>query len=331
MRHYHHLTLQEREEIMVLNRQGYKPAEIAAMLGRHRSTISRELARNVLSPSYRPFYRASTAQKNYRKRRKACRREGILAVDTALRDLICEKLLDHRWSPEQIEGRLALELGRSPVSDSTIYRAVHRGQLDYWLGGTKKASCRLRRKGKPRRNRDLEELRGKIKISHSIDERPAVVEGRSRIGDWEGDTVLGRSGGACLLTMVDRKSGYLVGGKSPNKRKEQMSALIVKTMRGHVIQTITLDRGKEFALHAEVSKKLKVEFYFALPHHPWQRGTNENTNGLLREYFPKGKEIDSHTDAEIQAVYDELNHRPRKRLGWKTPFEIYRETALHLI
>ena len=178
------------------------------------------------------------------------------------------------------------------------------------------------------------ELRGKIKVSHELSERPAEAGARSRAGDWEGDTVAGRAGGACLLTMVDRMSGYLAGRKSPSKRKGDVREAMVASMRGHALETVTLDRGKEFAEHAEFTRELGVECYFCPPHHPWDRGTNENTNGLLRQYrqyFPKGCDLDAVADEEVERVYDELNRRPRKRLGYLTPHEVYHSTSLHLL
>lgn len=324
MRHHTHLTLEEREEIMCLHRSGKSLGEIASLIGRDKSTISREISRN----SCVCFYRASTAQRAYDKRRSRCKRRNILDNEETL-FLIADKLLHLQWSPEQVEGRLKLE-GGPAISDSTIYRGIAKGRFDKFLSGQKKASCRLRHKGKKRKRAD-EERRGKIKISHEISERPAEVEARSNLGDWEGDTVMGRPGGACLVTLVDRKSGFLVGGKAKRKRAEPVRKAMARALRHQPCNTITLDRGKEFAEHAALSDALDVECYFALPHHPWQRGTNENTNGLIREYFPKGRSLDKVKASEVKAIYDKLNHRPRKRLGYRCPYEVHYETSLHLI
>ncbi|HIR91629.1 MAG TPA: IS30 family transposase [Candidatus Limicola stercorigallinarum] len=239
-------------------------------------------------------------------------------------------MLEGRWSPEQIEGRIALERPDLAVSDTTIYREIRSGRLDRCIGG-RKASARLRRAGRRRKRRDGSELRGKIKVSHELSERPAKAEGRSRIGDWEGDTVADRCGGACLVTMVDRMSGLIAGGKPPSKRKGPVRRVMEASMEGRPCETVTLDRGKEFAEHALFTKAVGAECYFCLPHHPWQRGTNENTNGLLRQYFPKSCDLDSVDDAEVRRVYDELNRRPRERLGWRTPYEVYHSTVLHLL
>lgn len=298
MRHHTHLTLEEREEIMCRHRQHETITAIADALKRHKSTISRELSRNMCTKgSAGEFYRASTAQRRYERRRLACRRPAILDDPAA--------------------------------TVSTVYRGISSGRLDGKLGG-RKAACRLRRKGRGRKG-GREERRGKIKVSHEISERPAAADSRSELGHWEGDTVAGREGGACLLTLVDRKSGLLVGGKQPRKRAEQTGKAMVRALKGQPCLSVTLDRGKEFAGHAAVTEATGAECYFALPHHPWQRGTNENTNGLLREYFPKGKSIDDVRASEVQEVYDKLNRRPRKRLGYRTPLEVHYGMALQLI
>ena len=325
MRYYFHLTLEEREDIMMLRKMGRTVTEIAAYTCRDKSTVSREIARNGCGH----YYRASTAQKRYKKRREACRRPHLLD-DQKLFDTVQAKFLEDQWSPEQVEGRIELENGRKLVSDTTIYRAIADGDFDYCIGG-KKAACRLRHKGKRRKRHDASELRGKIKISHDIAERPIDAEFRLRLGDWEGDTVAGHALGACLVTLVDRKSGFLTGGKSPSKLSSDVSTVMTKKLKGQPLESVTLDRGKENARHVDVTTALGVEFYFALPHHPWQRGSNENTNGLLREYFPKGKSLDRVTEKEVRLVYDKLNRRPRKRLGYRTPYEVHYSKLLHLI
>ena len=188
MGHCVHLTLSEREDIMLMRRDGKGVCEIARAIGRDKSTVSRELSRN----SCERFYRASTAQRRYSERRLACRRPAILDDESVLA-LVGDKFLNEQWSPEQIEGRLALELGASPVSDTTVYRAIRSGRFDARIGG-RKAAKRLRHRGK--RRRGPSERRGKIKVSHEISERPAAADGRSEPGHWEGDTVAGRAGGA---------------------------------------------------------------------------------------------------------------------------------------
>ena len=323
MGHHVHLTLSEREDIMLMRREGKGVSDIARAIGRDKSTVSRELRRN----SCARFYRASTAQRRYGERRLACRRPAILDNERVF-GLVRDKFLEEQWSPEQIEGRLALELGGSPVSDTTIYRGIHAGRFDGCIGGHK-AKRRLRRRGK--RRRGPSERRGKIKTPHEISERPAAAEGRGEPGHWEGDTVAGKAGGACLLTFVDRKDGFLVGGKCRRKTAECGRRKMPRALEGQPLGSVTLDRGKEFADHAQVTADIDVQFYFALPHHPWQRGTNENTNGLLREYFPKGESLARVSEKRVQEVYDRLNRRPRKRLGYRTPYEVHCSETLRLI
>ncbi|WP_251178072.1 IS30 family transposase [Adlercreutzia agrestimuris] len=281
---------------MCLWRHDYSLAEIANAVGRSKSTISRELKRNMICIEDNILrYRASAAQKFYMRRRRKCRKPRILDNPHVF-NVVAYCFLEHHWSPEQIEGRLYLE-GGSAVSDSTIYRGIALGLLNGLIGGHK-AACRLRHKGHRRKDPN-DERRGNIIISHSIEERPEIVEERSRIGDWEGDTVAGRRTGACLVTLVDRKSGYLVGGKASSKCAEPVKKVMVRTLKNKPCHTITLDRGKEFADHRSASDALGAEVYFVLPYHPWQRGTNENTNGLLREYFPKGCSLNNVTSKEV--------------------------------
>ena len=189
----------------------------------------------------------------------------------------------------------------------------------------------MRHRGKSRHRKGYVENRGKIAISNDIADRPAGAQNRSRRGHWEGDTVAGKTGKACLVTLVDRKTRFLVGGKSSAKRAADVNEVMLIALEGHPVKSITPDRGKEFAKHAEVTEALEgVKFYFLPPHHPWERGSNENTNGLLREYFPKGQDITDILDAYIQEMFDKLNRRPRKCLGYRTPYEGYYSKTLHL-
>ena len=174
------------------------------------------------------------------------------------------------------------------------------------------------------------ERRGKIKVSHEISERSAAAGDRSEPGHWEGDAVAGKAGGACLLTLVDRRDGFLVGGKCRRKTAKCVRDKMPKALKGQLLASVTLDRGKELSDHVQVMREIGVEFYFALPHHPWQRGTNENTNGLLREYFPKGESLGRVSERRVREVHDKLNCRPRKRLGYRTPYEVHCLKTLHL-
>lgn len=329
MGHHRHLTLEERERIMLFLSEGRSITSIAEETGRSKSTISREIRRNSMK---RLGYIACRAQETYEKRRESCHRKR-LADDPEVLRILRKKFAEHKWSPDQISGRLKLEKSGISISTTTIYRAIYGHRLDYEKpkDGAKGMVKLLRHKGKPRHRRGTEEKRGKIRISNPISARPPEAESRSRRGDWEADTVIGKQGKACAVTMVDRKSRFLVLAKSGRKTAEDVSAAMIGMMAGHEVLTITPDRGKEFASHEMIAESLDAQFYFPLPHHPWQRGTNENTNGLIREYMPKGKDMEDIPEEEFIRIQDELNHRPRKCLGYRTPYEVYYSKTLHLI
>lgn len=329
MRHYQHLTLLERENILFLSATGYSITQIAKKMNRNKSTISREFHRNSSIGGYIPV----KAQKRYTNRRKACKPHKRLE-DTTLMDTVKRLFLDHQWSPEEIEGRLTLEYHHKVISYVTIYRAIYAGELDDkpLSHGNRGVIRKLRHHGKSRHVKGYVERRGKIRISHDISERPVGAEHRSRRGHWEADTITGITGKACLVTLVDRKSRYLLGGKAGKKAAAEVNDVMIRKLKGQPLHSITPDRGTEFAKHAAVTAVLNgVQFYFPSPHHPWQRGTNENTNGLLREYFPKGKDLTTVRDEYIQQQINELNQRPRKCLGYRTPYEVYFSKMLHLV
>lgn len=327
---YGHLSIAERENMMMWRRDGDSISEIAGKLGRDKSTVSRELRRNGWQTGAGPCYRASTAQSKADARRARCRRPRLMD-DPERRRVVAGKIASERWSPEQVEHRLAAERPELAVSDATIYRAIAAGELDCELPGHRKFKTRLRHRGRRRKKRGSAERRGKIAITHDVADRPAEAESRSRIGDWEGDTVAGRQGGACLVTLDDRRSRFLCGGLAPEKKSGPVNAVAEAALKGKPVETLTLDRGKEFARAAELQEAIAAPVYFCLPHHPWQRPTNENCNGLIREFFPKGKPLDGVTDEKVQRVYDTINRRPRKCLGWKCPYEVFYGVSLHLI
>ena len=329
MGRYKHLTTEEREFILCGIIRGLSLREIAERIGRNKSTISRELKRNHSSGVYSP----SQAQNLYFRRRKNSSRKKKLS-DERIYELVKSKFLNQQWSPQQISERIRLERPELFISYSTIYRGIYAGIFDPEIMShkSKGAERNLRHKGKPRRRRSQEERRGKILISNNIVDRPKEAENRSRIGDWEADTVLGKHGKACLVTLDDRKSRFLICRKASGKKSDAVRDILISALKNEPVETITPDRGKEFAEHAAVSYSLGGKpFYFPLPHHPWQRGTNENTNGLLREYFPRRKDISDFSDEYIAQVTDRINKRPRKCLGYKTPFEVYFSKTLHLI
>lgn len=312
-----HLTMEEREIISQMRSARRKPATIARRLKRHRSTICRELARNCRHGSYS----AVRAQRRSERRRRE--RPLVAKLDRPkLREEVCRGL-EKYWSPEQISGRLRREHPRArscQVSHQTIYGWIRR-QSDraHW-------ESFLRFGGKRRRRRDR---RGKIPRTVEIDKRPAVVSQRSRSGDWEGDTVIGARRQSALVTHVERKSGYLLAAKiaarqsaEVNRASQQLFASVPAQLR----RTLTLDNGKEFASHEQLSEWIGMPVYFARPYAAWQRGTNENTNGLLRQFYPKGTDLKPLTDRQLQQTVELLNNRPRKRLNYRTPNEVIRNS-----
>lgn len=329
MSHYTHLTISEREMILSFRIQGKSISFIARKLNRSKSTISRELKRNSFNDEYWP----SKAQASYHSRREKCRPHHRLE-NPSLFSFVRMAFLEWQWSPQQIAERLRLEHGKCVVSYATIYRSIYSGLFDTQeerrSHGHKGAIRKLRHRGKSRHTKEYEERRGKFKASHPLSERPEAANKRQRIGDWEFDTVVGKKDRACLVTGVDRKSRFLKVGRSPNKQADNVNAVMIEMLKNEPCYTLTPDRGSEFKRHEIVAKELGVEFYFPEPHQPWQRGTNENTNGLLREYFPKKYDVTDLEAEEIQEKVDKLNKRPRKVLGYRTPYEIYYSVVLHL-
>ena len=334
MSHYQHLSISEREKILVLRTEGKSLRSIATELVRCVSTVSREIKRNGLSDQ---SYSAVEAQKQYIHRRKKCRRHKLLS-NSSLKETVMRLFLEEQWSPEQIASRLAYENNAVRLSYATIYRAIYAGLFDTpeqrRSEGNRGAIRKLRHRGKTRRRKGTEETRGKIVISNRIQQRPEEADSRKIIGHWEADTLAGKTGSACLVTITDRCSRYLLAGKVGKRYSalvademiSLLSALPKKKRR-----TITPDRGKEFAKHPTVTKALDgIQFYFSDPHAPWQRGTNENTNGLLREYLPKAFDIALSSKDDITDFVRTLNFRPRKCLGWKTPHEVFFNISLHL-
>lgn len=316
MSHYTHFTIAEREKILFFLAQSKSLGFISKELNRSKSSISREIKRNSDANG---IYSPSDAQRKYLKRRENCRAKKML-VDELIHHKVQELFLQHQWSPEQISNRLKLENNPIAISYSTIYRGIYAGLLEEspLLKGQRGVARKLRH-------------RGKIRISYPIEERPEIANNHGRIGDWEADTVAGQTGKACLVTLTDRKSRFLLCEKVAKKASHEVSDKMIKMLSSQPKETITPDRGKEFAQHSKITNALGgIPFYFPAPHHPWERGTNENTNGLLREYFPKSMDITDTPDNVIQEKVLELNKRPRKCLNWKTPYEVYYEKVLHL-
>lgn len=334
MSHYKHLTIEERESLYLGKNQGKSIREIARELGRSPSTISRELARN--KHSHRP-YSPSAAQRRYTNCKKNCGRKAILSTEEN-RDIIRKLIGEYEWSPEQIEHRLALEGSTLKISYATIYRALKNGLLDggslWHVRKCDRYLFHLRRKGKPRKKNNAVNKQGKIHIEYTISQRPAAANDRSEFGHWESDTVIGKRGEALLLTQVERKSRFLMAAKIPDAAAETVKEAMIaqfQQLPPEMRKSVTPDRGHEFAKYAEVSETVEqIPFYFADPYSPWQRGSNENTNGLLRQYYPKHTSIDGVSADDLASVVEKLNHRPRKCLGWLSPYEVFYKTVLHL-
>lgn len=314
MRHYRQLTQEERYQISTLKRLGYTQGQIARELGRSPSTISRELRRNQGVDGYA----AERAQRIADKRRREARKfhKRIPALIGWVEDRLRED-----WSPKQIAGS-AKAMGYPLVSHEWIYRHIERDKV---AGGNLYKHLRHRRK-RYRKRYGSQERRGRIIDRVGIEERPSVVDERARIGDWEGDTVRGK-GRSALVTLVERKSLQVVIRKVEQATAEQTAAVVVKGLGAVAegVETITFDNGKEFAYHKQIAEALECEVYFARSYHSWERGTNENMNGLIRQYFPKGTDFDQVTEEEIAEVERKLNMRPRKRLGYQAPIEVFCE------
>ena len=318
---YTHLTMDERNVIYRMQFQGYPQAEIARCLGRHRSTISRELKRNANGAGR---YDPSNAQTWAHYRRRAHLRRPKTGC-RPLMTYVANRLLNG-WSPEQIAGRLDAwapqPLREKAISHTTIYRWI-------WADPQRAQQFRpfLRIARKPRRKPYGKPSRqGQILGKRSIDDRPREANERQRLGDWEGDTVVGKGRKGFLLTCVDRASRYLVARKieacasAPVARQLQRSLRRLPADKRH---SLTLDNGREFARPAELERQLAMPVYFAHPYHSWERGTNENTNGLLRQYLPKGTDLTQVTETQLRCHVRALNHRPRKCLGFRSPFEVF--------
>jgi IS30 family transposase len=318
---YSHLTEKERYVISHLRIAKFSLREIARRLGRHHTSISREIKRNRPGYMLDSVYWYSCAQPIADRRRhmaRSYRRQNhpplVGYVDNKLQ-------LD--WPPEAIAARLKIDYPGDRlmrISAETIYRWVY---LDARQGGDLRSHLR-RRHPKRRQQKRYGSGRRFIPGRVSIDQRPAIVATRERLGDWEGDTVEGAKGTGALATHVERKSRYLVAVKLADKKAATMNAQSIEAflkLPEHIRLTLTVDNGREFSRFKELEAETGLSVYFADPYAAWQRGTNENTNGLLRFYFPKGMNFQEVTDEELEAAVERINHRPRKCLNYQTPHE----------
>ena len=308
MNHYRQLTREQRYQISGLMKAGSNQTQIAVEVGVHKSTISRELTRNRGRCGYRP----QQAQRRASERQRAHDRTRI----TPEQWRHIEALIEQQWSPEQIHGRLRLEQ-QPPVSPEWIYRHL---RADKAAGGD--LYLHLRCQKRRRKKYGKTSVKGHLPNRRSIDQRPAVVDRKNRLGDWEADTMIGRHHQQALVTLVERKSKLTRIAKVTRNTAAAMEHATVTELRGLPVKTITSDNGPEFAGHERIAARLQTEFFFAHPYCSWERGLNENTNGLIRQYFPKKHDFAQITEDEILFVTERLNTRPRKSLGYKTPEEV---------
>lgn len=308
---YNRLTREQRYSIETMNDSGYGPTAIARTIGVHPSTVSRELRR--LGDEVPYCYVAADQQAKDRQGKGP-------SIDESLLTIVEGKLREEQWSPEQMSGWIRKE-GLGSISHETIYQHIYRDQA---RGGDLHTNLRHRCKSYRKRGTQRER-RGHLKDQVMIDQRPAVVDERCRLGDWEMDTVIGRPGGPVLVTMVERVSRYTLIRLAQSKEAIQVSAAICSALCVHrdKVLTQTYDNGKEFALHGLLADVLDSDAYFAHPYHSWERGLNENTNGLIRQYFPKGTNFAEVTPEEVAEVEAKLNCRPRKCLDYQNPNDIF--------
>jgi IS30 family transposase len=310
VRTYTQLTQEQRYQIYVLLKAGHNQTEIARFIRVHKSTISRELRRNRGQKGYRP---KQAHQFAWNRRKKA--RYHIKASTW----ILIEALIRQEWSPEQVSGWLKDNYGLQ-ISHEWIYQYI---LMDKHAGGDLHRHLRCQKKRKKRYG--SYDRRGKLKNKVSIDERPAIVDTRQRLGDWEVDTIIGKGHRHAIVSLVERKSRLALLRKVESKAAQVVADAVVELMKSLPVQihTITADNGKEFADHERIAKKLNADVYFAHPYSSWERGTNENMNGLVRQYFPKKHSFATITDTEIEFVMERLNNRPRKCLGFKSPNQVF--------
>ena len=311
---YQQLTLEKRYQISALQKAGYNQKEVALEIGVHPSTISRELRRNRdIVRGYHPdLAEIKRVQTESQKKKR-------FSLTKPIQRYIRAKLKQD-WSPEQISGRMKKDKGVTVVHE-TIYRYIYankanRGKLYKYL--------RHKNKKYHKRSNDYQ-ARGTIIDRVMIAKRPKIVEKKSRIGDWEIDTVVGKDHKGFLVTVVDRKSKFTMIKSVVSKHAEIVTQALIEMMTPvkNISHTITSDNGKEFAYHKQVSAALDTDFYFANPYYSWERGLNEHTNGLIRQYLPKKSTFLNVSKEKILMIQNRLNHRPRKVLGYKTPYEVF--------
>jgi IS30 family transposase len=311
MRRYTQLTREQRYQIYALKKAGHSHTRVAELLDVHKSTVSRELRRNRGQRGYRPKQAHLLAQRRHQHKPRN-------RISPEAWDLITSRLrLD--WSPEQISDWLQ-RTSRFTVSHERIYQYV---LADKQEGGNLYRHLRCQKQRKKRYG--ARDRRGQLSDRICIEDRPAIVAQRARLGDWELDTIIGKGHQQALVSLTERKARLTLLAKVERKTADQVATAIVRLLKphAHTVHTLTADNGREFARHKEIAEHLDADFYFAHPYASWERGTNENMNGLIRQYFPKQRDLRTVTEEEIQNAMDRLNNRPRKCLGYRTPNEVF--------
>jgi transposase, IS30 family len=306
---YTQLTQEQRYHISALLKTGMSKTLIALEVGCHRSNIYKELNRNTGKRGYRPKQAQILA--NSRKR------IGNKQIGDFCWSYV-EHLVKETWSPEQISGGLKASGWLDVVSTESIYKYIYE---DKKKGGSLHTYLRCQKTYR-KRGTASQDRRGQIIGRVSIDQRDSVIDNRERLGDYEGDTIIGKNHKGALLTLVDRVSKLTIIKPLGSKNAQNLANVSISSMNRLHTNSVTLDNGKEFANHAQISKALDIDIFFADPYSSWQRGTNENTNGLIRQFFPKSTRLDNITEEQTRRVEYLLNNRPRKSLGFKTPLQV---------
>jgi len=314
---YKHLTFAERCKIAAFWKAGYHQKEIAKELQVNESTISRELKRNK---RWNGVYSPEQAHVTYQYRRKHCRKKKKFTVE--LQAMVTEKL-NLNWSPEQISG-YGKRHHLFDISHERIYQYILK---DKQSGGLLYLHLRRGKRKHKKRYGSSRALAGPIRNRIFIDERPKIVDKKMRIGDWEIDTIVGKRQQKSILTLVDRSSKKTLIGRVIQKRAELVKGETMRLLSPFkdYVFTITADNGSEFAQHELIAKALETKIYFAHPYHSWERGLNENTNGLIRQYIPRGSDLNEISDENVEWIMEQLNNRPRKLLKYATPNEVFEE------
>lgn len=324
---HNHISVEDREIIAFMFARDHSQAEIAAAINKHQTTVSRELYRNrSMDGTYRPV----AAHRRARKRRREANRSRGQKMDHPELSRHVLTGLGWRWSPEQITGRIRMEYDDMPsmwISHETLYTWIWQNKRQ---GGPWHLNLRQGHKKNKRRARGKADGRKTIRNRTWIDERPEEVNERNRLGDWEGDTLLGRGKKHAVVSLTERKSQYLILGKMDQRNWRTLNMATQRSFKRHEQEgqlprnTLTVDNGKEFWGHEDLARKLDVDIYFARPYQPWQRGLNEQVNGLIRQFMPKSTDLRTITVKDLKGIEKILNNRPRKKLGYLTPLEVMR-------